>query len=80
PLMQEFLFPTLAFIAGPGEIAYWAELKEAFSLFGYAMPPVVPRLNMTLVERSIQTDLQEIGLTVEEVLRGRINEAKAEWR
>src|SRR5690606_7800540 len=27
PLTQELLFPTLAFIAGPGEIAYWAELK-----------------------------------------------------
>lgn len=80
PLMQEFLFPTLAFIAGPGEIAYWAELKEAFALFSYTMPPVVPRLNMTLVERSIQTDLQELGLTVEQVLQGHIDEAKVAWR
>ncbi|MCZ0755536.1 bacillithiol biosynthesis cysteine-adding enzyme BshC [Anoxybacillus sp. J5B_2022] len=80
PLMQEFLFPTLAFIAGPGEIAYWAELKEAFTLFSYTMPPVVPRLNMTLVERSIQTDLQELGLTVEQVLQGHIDEAKVAWR
>src|SRR5690606_18457443 len=30
PIMQEWLFPTLAFIAGPGEIAYWGELKKAF--------------------------------------------------
>ncbi|MCL6585883.1 MAG: bacillithiol biosynthesis cysteine-adding enzyme BshC [Anoxybacillus sp.] len=80
PLMQEYLFPTLAFIAGPGEIAYWAELKEAFSLFGYTMPPVVPRFTITLVERSIQTDLHELGLTVEQVLQGKIDEAKAEWR
>lgn len=29
PLMQEFLIPTLAFIAGPGEINYWGELKQA---------------------------------------------------
>jgi bacillithiol biosynthesis cysteine-adding enzyme BshC len=79
PLMQEFLFPTLAFIAGPGEIAYWAELKEAFSLFGYIMPPVVPRINMTIVERSIHTDLHEIGLTITDVLQGRIEQAKKEW-
>ena len=33
PITQEMLFPTLAFIAGPGEIAYWAELKKAFEHF-----------------------------------------------
>jgi bacillithiol biosynthesis cysteine-adding enzyme BshC len=33
PLMQEWLFPTLAFIAGPGEISYWAELKLVFEYF-----------------------------------------------
>ena len=30
PLTKEWLFPTLAFIAGPGEISYWAELKLVF--------------------------------------------------
>ena len=68
PITQEILFPTLAFIAGPGEIAYWAELKQAFELFSIKMPPIVPRLNITLFDRSVQTDLQELGLTIEEVL------------
>src|SRR5699024_12167272 len=27
PLMQESLFPTLAFVGGNGEIAYWSTLK-----------------------------------------------------
>ncbi|MDP4170956.1 MAG: bacillithiol biosynthesis cysteine-adding enzyme BshC, partial [Bacillota bacterium] len=44
PLTQDWLFPTLAFIAGPGEIAYWAELKQAFEHFDIKMPPIVPRL------------------------------------
>ncbi|MBA2874092.1 bacillithiol biosynthesis cysteine-adding enzyme BshC [Thermaerobacillus caldiproteolyticus] len=79
PLMQEFLLPTLAFIAGPGEIAYWAELREAFALLGYTMPPVVPRLHITMVERSIHTDLYEVGLTVLDVLHGRTEQAKKEW-
>jgi bacillithiol biosynthesis cysteine-adding enzyme BshC len=68
PLMQEMLFPTLAFIAGPGEIAYWAELKKAFESFSLKMPPIVPRLNITLLDRSIETDLHELGLTLKEVL------------
>jgi bacillithiol biosynthesis cysteine-adding enzyme BshC len=79
PLMQEFLLPTLAFVAGPGEIAYWAELKEAFSIFGLQMPPVVPRLHMTIVERSIQTDLVDIGIDIMDVLNGRIETVKQQW-
>nr|MDH3083946.1 bacillithiol biosynthesis BshC [Bacillus subtilis] len=54
PLMQEFLIPTLAFIAGPGEINYWGELKQAFAVMGYKMPPVMPRLNITILERHIE--------------------------
>lgn len=68
PLMQEWLFPTLAFIGGPGEIAYWAELKLVFEHFGLKMPPLVPRLNITILERSIETDLKEMNLDLKEVL------------
>lgn len=68
PLMQEWLFPTLAFIGGPGEIAYWAELKLVFEHFGLKMPPLVPRLNITILERSIETDLEELNLDLKEVL------------
>lgn len=68
PIMQELLFPVLAFISGPGEISYWAELKKAFDVFEMKMPPIVPRLNITFVERGIETDLQEVGLSLETVL------------
>ncbi|MFJ7677639.1 bacillithiol biosynthesis cysteine-adding enzyme BshC [Peribacillus sp. NPDC097197] len=68
PLMQEMLFPVLAFISGPGEIAYWAELKRAFELFAMKMPPIIPRLNITIVERGIQTDLDETEITLKTVL------------
>lgn len=68
PLTQEWLFPTLAFIGGPGEIAYWAELKTVFERFEIKMPVIVPRLNITLLERSIETDLNELGMDIKEVL------------
>lgn len=69
PLMQETLFPTLAFIAGPGEIAYWAELKQAFEVLEMKMPPIVPRINITLLERDIDSNLGELKLDLEKVLR-----------
>ncbi|WP_338469917.1 bacillithiol biosynthesis cysteine-adding enzyme BshC [Niallia sp. XMNu-256] len=79
PMTQEVLFPTLAFIAGPGEIAYWAELKQAFEIFSLKMPPIVPRLNITLLDRSVQTDLQELGLTVEQVLTSGIEKYQDDY-
>ncbi|SFS49848.1 bacillithiol biosynthesis cysteine-adding enzyme BshC [Marininema halotolerans] len=49
PLMQEYLFPTLATVLGAGEIAYWALLKSAFESAGMDMPILFPRLGVTLV-------------------------------
>jgi uncharacterized protein YllA (UPF0747 family) len=66
--MQEWLFPTLAFIAGPGEIAYWAELKLVFEHFQMKMPPIVPRLNITFLDKSVETDLCELHLNLQTVL------------
>ncbi|OCA85544.1 bacillithiol biosynthesis cysteine-adding enzyme BshC [Bacillus sp. FJAT-27225] len=69
PLMQEWLFPVLAFIGGPGEIAYWAELKLVFEHFGIKMPPIVPRLNITFMDRATERDINELGLDVAEAIR-----------
>jgi len=75
PLMQEWLFPTIAFIAGPGEISYWAELKLVFEHFNIKMPPIVPRLNITFLDRSIETDVSELNLNLADVLsKGTENE------
>ncbi|MGG3736454.1 bacillithiol biosynthesis cysteine-adding enzyme BshC [Aeribacillus pallidus] len=76
PLMQEWLFPTLAFIAGPGEITYWGELGQAFEHLGFKMPPIVPRLHITYVERSIERDMKELGLTLSSVIQHGVGKEK----
>lgn len=67
PLMQELVFPVLAFVGGPGEIAYWAALKGVFNVMDMEMPIVMPRLGMTLVNRQVQSLLQKYQLTFSEV-------------
>lgn len=67
PLMQELVFPVLAFVGGPGEIAYWAALKGAFSVMDMEMPIVMPRLGMTIVNRQIQSLLKKYEMTFTEV-------------
>lgn len=79
PLMQEYLFPTLAFIAGPGEVTYWAELKKVFSLFQMKMPPVLPRIQMTILERAIERNIAETGVEIEKVFSEGVQKAIEEF-
>lgn len=79
PLMQEFLFPALAFIGGPGEISYWAELKGAFEALGLEMPPVVPRIGLTIVERHIESTVKELGENIEDILTNGLEEKRKAW-
>lgn len=68
PLMQEFLFPVLQTVLGPGEIAYWALLRKAFHSMDMRMPIIAPRLEFTIVERSIQKHMNTYGLSFEDVV------------
>lgn len=72
PLMQEMVFPVLAFVGGPGEISYWAALKDAFKVMGMEMPVILPRLGMTLVNRRVQSLMAKYQLSFEEI----VNEKK----
>ncbi|MCM3787663.1 bacillithiol biosynthesis cysteine-adding enzyme BshC [Domibacillus indicus] len=79
PLMQEWLFPTLAFIAGPGEIAYWAELKGAFEYIGLTMPLIMPRLNITIVDRTVAEIVSEIGTPIETAVQQGVQNEKSAY-
>lgn len=72
PLMQDLVFPVLAFVGGAGEIAYWAVLKEAFHVIGIKMPIIVPRMSITLVSRNTQKALEEKSFAVEDVMSGNV--------
>ncbi|WP_167577581.1 bacillithiol biosynthesis cysteine-adding enzyme BshC [Ammoniphilus sp. YIM 78166] len=67
PLMQEYVFPVLAFVGGPGEIAYWAQLKPVFDRLGMKMPIVLPRLSFTIMERDVHKYMQSFHLSCENV-------------
>lgn len=79
PLMQEFLFPTLAFVAGPGEITYWAQLKPLFTLFNKKMPPIVPRMHVTIVERNVNKWMQNLQLPLQTILSSGVSKYRNEW-
>jgi len=78
PLMQEYLFPVLAAVLGPGEIAYWGLTRKAFHSMGMRMPVLLPRSRYTLVEGTLQKHMQKFGLSPEDILF-RFQEKRQSW-
>ena len=76
PLMQEMVFPVLSFIGGPGEIAYWATLKDAFQLFNMKMPVITPRLSISLVTPKIHSLLNKLEFSIPNVWSGEVEQSK----
>lgn len=79
PLMQDMVFPVLAFVGGPGEIAYWSLLKDAFNHLEMKMPILVPRISITLVTAETKHALKKSELTVEQVMTGEVIRRRAQF-
>lgn len=64
PIVQDTLFPTIAYVTGPHELAYLGQLREAYRLFEVPMPLVYPRLSATLLDHAATRFLTryELGL------------------
>lgn len=66
-IVQQRLFPTRAYVAGPGELAYWAQLKPLFERYTLPMPVVYPRAQCLLTTIKLNKIRTKLGLTVEEL-------------
>jgi bacillithiol biosynthesis cysteine-adding enzyme BshC len=69
PVVESSLFPTLAYVGGPGEVAYWAQLKDLFEAHGLRMPVVHPRHSATIVEGKIGKVLSKFHRTPDSLAR-----------
>jgi bacillithiol biosynthesis cysteine-adding enzyme BshC len=70
PVVQDFLLPTAAYIAGPAEISYFAQSEVVYRQLLGRMPVMLPRSGFTLVDAKAIKLLRRYGLTVEDVWSG----------
>ncbi|MGF7185107.1 bacillithiol biosynthesis cysteine-adding enzyme BshC [Desulfitispora alkaliphila] len=78
PIVQDKILPTIAYVAGPGEIAYYAQLKSIYNFYGMKMPIIYPRLRGTIISQSDYEFLKKhnIGLGSTKEEWDKIQEAK----
>ena len=69
PVVESAVFPTLAYVGGPGEVSYLTQTGCLFEHHGVGMPVVFPRLGVTLVESKVEKVLEKFGLEVESFSR-----------
>jgi bacillithiol synthase len=62
PLMQDWLFPTAAYVGGPSEVAYWAQVYALYPLFDMEPPAIAPRAGATLLEARVARVLERYRL------------------
>jgi bacillithiol biosynthesis cysteine-adding enzyme BshC len=69
PIVQDTIFPTVAYVAGPNELAYLAQLSHVHAHFGLSMPLLYPRASATLVDAAAWRFLSKYNLPFESLQR-----------
>lgn len=50
PICQDFLLPTVAYVGGPSEISYFAQVMPNYAFFNIVVPILFPRSSATIIE------------------------------
>ncbi|MGH7506328.1 MAG: bacillithiol biosynthesis cysteine-adding enzyme BshC, partial [Longimicrobiales bacterium] len=69
PVVEATLFPTIAYVGGPSEVAYFAQIGCLFAAHGIQPPVMHPRASAALVEGKVRKVLDKFGLEVGDVRR-----------
>ena len=67
PLLQSQLFPVLAQMGGPSEIAYFAQGNALFDLFKRPMPHHIARPSVVLLEKRFGKLIEEFNIRFDEM-------------
>jgi bacillithiol biosynthesis cysteine-adding enzyme BshC len=74
PVVESAVFPTLAYVGGPGETRYLAQTGCLFEAHEVGMPVVYPRFSVTLIEGKVRKVLDKFGLEEADFLARPVHE------
>lgn len=67
PVVESSVFPTLAYVGGPAECAYFAQIRPLFAAFGIRMPVVFPRFGATIIPDDVAAARAGVGIPEDEL-------------
>jgi bacillithiol biosynthesis cysteine-adding enzyme BshC len=70
PVVQDHLFPTVAYVGGPAEVSYFAQIEPLYQFYGRPMPVIWPRSSYTILDAGICATLDNLGLQLEDCFHG----------
>ena len=70
PILQDYWLPTLGYIGGPAEIAYFAQTAVVYEKLLGRVTPILPRLSATVLEPRIEKLLGKYKLELTELFHG----------
>jgi bacillithiol biosynthesis cysteine-adding enzyme BshC len=70
PVIQDYLLPTLAYVGGSAEVAYFAQVGVVYEALLERVTAIVPRLSATLVEPKLNGLLERYGLRLPDLFQG----------
>jgi bacillithiol biosynthesis cysteine-adding enzyme BshC len=65
PVVQDRLFPTICYVAGPSELAYQAQLGSIYGAFGVEVPLLYPRANATILDSAAVRFMERSQIPIE---------------
>jgi bacillithiol synthase len=78
PVFQDAILPTAAYIAGPAEIAYFAQSAVVYEQILGRVTPVLPRLSATLVDPALGKVMESHELQLPQLWEAKTPEAVAQ--
>jgi len=69
PVVEAYTVPTVAYVGGPGELAYLAQTGPLFAALGVPRPVPAPRLSGMLVDARTDKTLERLGLVPGDLAR-----------
>jgi bacillithiol biosynthesis cysteine-adding enzyme BshC len=71
PIIQDFIFPTVSYVAGPTEICYFSQISDAYKLTEIPMPIIFPRSSITIIDKKISKIIKSLNIQPKELIENR---------